>query len=352
MAKIRSAFHPSARHPMSLPVRRGGPTPSARHREAGPSPFSPPIALFGQVDVLPGSEQEVSTGSISNNMGRPIEVREIRFVASIASSGANQFLNPAAVLSATITVNGKPLMAVPTPIWSLCRLDRAGNQIVADARLGTTYVMRLSRPMILPSKAEVRCRFSHNGVVPFTVTGGACLAGTFTDKREPTTAVPYALFWESTQRLATDVLSETSPEKNLTNSLKTSFHVDRIICRHVTLGSGAANTSLTDPAIFLSDGRGGGGDFGFVAPIEQMLSIKLATSRNQQIIPFAVPIWHAFQTSGAIEIPHVMAPSDFYRATIASALPVDSFVPALLAQIPTFRHNAHLSMIGWREEAL
>lgn len=333
------------------PAIRSGFTPARSAPPPRPDPFAPPIALYGEIAVKSGTEAEVPTGSISNNAGRTIDVREIRFNVSIADHGANQYLNPAGVLTVALTVNGKPLQATPTPVWSLCRLDRAANQLVEETRLATTYVMRLSRVMQLPPGAEVRCKFAHNGIVPFTVTGGVCLAGRFTDQRSATTALPYALFWASTPRGQAEASSEVSPEKALANTLKTTLHVDRIIARHITMGSGTP-VDPTVSSIFMGDGRGGAGaNLSYIAPVEQLTSLKLVTSRNQPIIPISAPIWDVFPTSGAIEVPHTLPPNEFYRAAVTTVSARAAMVAAM-ADIKTYQHQLHLSMVGWREEAL
>lgn len=353
MATIRSGFSPSG----AIEIARVGVRP-ALARKVAPTrsdppradPFAPPIALYGDVTVAPGSSAEVSTGSISNNTGRAIEVREIRFTAAVDPAESSRYLNPAGVIRCTMSVNGKSFMASPVPIWSLARLDSADRQIVEETRPATVYVMRLARPMILPRGAEVRCLFEHAGTINYSIDAGVCLAGRFTDRVERLTAVPYVLFWASKFRGLAETASESSPEKVLANVLKTSLHVDRIIARHATLASGARGL-LSDTALSFSDGRGAQTELANIPPIAELSSLKLATSRNQPIILTPAPIWSVFETSGAIEMPHILPPNEFYRAVIAT-VSADAAIQTALAAVTTFRHQVHLSMVGWREEIL
>lgn len=316
--------------------------------------YAPPACLYGDVVVNPGTEGEVPSGAISNNSGRAIEVREIRFTADAANTSTT-FSNLGGVLRAALTIGGKPVMAEPVPLWNLGRMDNLSAQdyVAAGVELATQYVWRLERPLVLPPRCTVTAKFSHPGTVNFAINGRIALLGKFTDERTTTTAIPYALSWRSKESRVVDD-TDISDERALLNTLGKTLHISRIIARHASLGSGTS-VAPTAATLLFGDGRGNNGNGDGVAQAMGLLRLKLHTSRNWPIINDYQPIWDMFAIAGAIEIPHILPAGDFYKASVKfyATAPDSGLAPTWPGGTPsTYRHSLHLSFLGWREETL
>jgi hypothetical protein len=345
-----------------LPPKREARTVTASDRSAvvsgDESAFQAPISLYGAIEVQPGGQSNVQAGAISNNLGRAIEVHEIRFTVT-ADDTTGYFFDPGGALRVFMSVGGKPLMNVPMPLWNSGKVEGIpvnnwpndggqppGFTALPASNIGVEHVWRLSRPFLLPAGTAVDVSFEHAGNINVTVTGGVALIGRFTAKTSRVTALPYMLFWGS-KAFENAVGSDTNAERDLKNVLGRPLHIDRIIGRHASLTSGKADDAAAVVNSF-GDGRLDYDHFTAVAPTQAMAKLKLNTSRNQQIIRDAIPFWDLFGTEGSWECPHILAPGDFYRAEIvaSTAIAFGSGPPA------TFQHYANIAFVGWREETL
>jgi hypothetical protein len=338
--------------PRQVPMR---PTNRPAAPEKQPTDlYAPPACLYGDATIDPGTEAEVPTGTISNNSGRAIEVREIRFTAD-APNTSSTFSNLGGILRAAITIGGKPVMSEPVPLWNLGRLDNFSAQgyVAAGVELATQYVWRLERPLVLPPRCAITAKFSHPGTVNFPIIGRIAILGKFADDRTPTTAVPYVLAWRSKEsKIVAD--TDISDERALANTLGKTLHITRILARHASLCSGTTATPLASALLF-SDGRTNEGNGAGVAQTMGLLRLKLHTSRNWPIINDYQPIWDVFAVAGAIEVPHLLPPGDFYKAAVKfyTSAPDSGLAPTWPGGTPlTYQHSLHLSFLGWREEAL
>jgi hypothetical protein len=333
--------------------------PAPRPKTLAPNPFSPPICLYGNVVVEVGGEAQVPVGTISNNTGRPIEIREIRFSADSGDATYN-FANLGGALQASISIGGRPVVRDPAPLWSLGRLENVVGQTLVTTINATTamqYVWRLSRPLLLPPRCEISVKFVHPGIVNFAITGHVALLGRYVDRSDRVTAIPYVLAWRS-KNVGIAAATDESDEKTLANTIGRAFQIDRIIARHAVLNSGSGAHISTNSALAFHDGRGQaypGGLHGVVAPALGLLRLKLATSRNWQIIGKPTPIWDVFGMSGALEVPHVLPPGDFFKAYVQyyATDPELSITPNFAPAAPTtYQHALHLSFVGWREDTI
>lgn len=314
--------------------------PGSRPASAQPARFSYPIHLFAEADVPAGAEATVRSSALTNRLGVPLEIREIRVgaLAGAAAAAGKALMDAGGLIRVSLSVNGKPITHGYVPMWCLGVTEDYYDQVsiwVTGTNFGAwaQYVWRLSRPWYLPAGAEVAAQFQNMQGGRFTITGQIGLAGRTAPKAATTSCIPYAAAWASQPVLDTDTTTEESAETDLLNVTGRMATIDRIIARvasRFTTVISAQNILIFNDTIGWPNLTSG-------------VELNVFTSDHRAVTKGFIGVAEVFGPRRAIEVVHQFAPGDFYRASLRKTAAVSSGANDFYSQ-------AFVSVLGYREE--
>jgi hypothetical protein len=342
--KIRLASSPMNRRQPVPPSRRPDPrrpvfTPKRPDmRPEIITPNLPPVHFFGEATVPPGEQATLRSSALSNRTGRPIDIYEIRLAAAMnfVDSSAGSFINIAGISRVKLSANGKKITNGFVPIWNFGKTEnRAVHAQSGRSRVSTMYVLRLSKPWHVPNGTTIEAEVFNSGGLNYSSVIKVGLAGRYVAQKEPTSCFPYVAAYVSRPfDYSTAILTDESSELDLVNATGKDLNVDRIIGRASIIRSGGPLSG------FFNDTDD--------AAVDSIMSIRMVTSNNRPIIPEYTPIRQIFGIyPSAIEIPHTMAPNDFYRVSVKKVAGV-----VLDSPFTGYTAQANISIVGWRNEAV
>lgn len=297
--------------------------------------FPTPVHLYAEADVSAGGEVTLRAEALANRTGMPIEVHELRFHAEIAPITGLTRADVGSFLRVKIDVNGKPITNGFLPIWLLGKTEQSTSQVGVGTEPFGAYVWRFARTMYLPTKAAINVQLQHGGTIPASIHAGVGVAGKYATGGAPVNvAIPYATGYVSKPFSYDLAGTDESSETDMANTTGRQVSVERLVGR-VSVAKNTAGTAITSVADMEDIG------------ISQLITARLLTSKNVPIIRDFTTLPAIFGSTRAIDVPHAIGASDFYRVSVKKAAG-----PTLQTPPIAWSAQVHVAAIGWREEAI
>lgn len=319
-----------------------------------------PLHLTSRILTLQsGSGGGVNAVALRNPYDHPIAVRELKFriiggSGGVSTTTMNRINGDALIASISlINVDGSKrfkMTGSPVPVWSFNpgRVGQGGG-VALTAGLGGEYQQVIqSTPSVSFSVAEYAWTFAHPLYIPpgygiepsvtatgvmssltstfgfqFSVLGKALRPGTPAPKE---IRIPFGTAYvsKSFDIETTSEDTDYSPETDLMNTTGYVFNVERFTCRCLAFLSSATRGQDDDDAVAC-----------------RTFQFRMVNSKGDAIVDRATPIRAVFPSDErAIEIPHQMAPYDFYQVYLAKGAVDTASAGAISAR-------ASFGLVGW-----
>lgn len=300
-----------------------------------PSVYEPPVCLYASQSIQSNSNGQLAAKALSNLTGRPVDIHEIRFGATVASSAVKQIMAGGS-LKVRINFAGAPITSGDVPMWcfspSRSLADEESYSLAANVS-SSRYVMKLAQPLHVPPGMSFDVALTHTGAIPVAITGSVAFAGRIVSKQKNKSRIPYVAAWSSKPMDYDAADSDVSAETDLTNSTCEMVRIERLIGRLSMLYAAATPNDQPNFLEWLS------------ATAPSLVTLKLIASQGQFIIRDATPWREAFSgVSNSLEGGFLMPPGSYLTAFLSKA--TGTGVGTNAAYI---KQQAYLSLVGWRE---
>lgn len=300
-----------------------------------PNVYEPPVCLFASQTVQSNANAQLTAKALSNLTGRPIDIHEIRFGATVSSNAVKQIMAGGSV-KVRINFAGAPITSGDVPMWCFAPTRSLGDEesYSSGASVSSSrYVMKLAQPLHVPAGMSFDVAITHTGAMPQPIIASVAFAGRIVGKQRTKTRVPYVAAYVSKSMEYNAADSDASAETDLTNSTCEMVRIERLIGRLSTLYAAATPNDQPNFYEWLA------------ATSPSLFTLKLIASQGQFIVRDATPWREAFSgVSNSLESGFLMPPGSYLTAFLTKATGT-----GLGSAAAFIKQQAYLSIVGWRE---
>ncbi len=304
-----------------------------------PSPYSNPLVLFGSVKVNPNTDAAVPNTSLSNPDGAPMELLEVRFRLIPQTTIANTVGVTGLGLGVKMDLGKAAVVDSYVPVGDLGTARDSyeyQSQVFSDPldathfTYPTTYGWRLKYPLFIPAGATLSCVLRPLGQNAYPLLVEVAYIARTWDMRRPFpthTKVPWVTSYESRVfEYATSEpgLQDRSSQLDIINPFETQLEIARLGGR---------------VSYLINSAQVQGADFVLEDPVNMrdvFGKLRMRSSRGFDLIATATAFGAVFPYSWrAWDMPGrwLMAPREFYNATIDTAEVTDTVAAAYVGQM-------------------
>lgn len=300
-----------------------------------------PIHLSGYTQLQPGASGAVSAATLKNPMGQDMELLEVKFEVICPADGLSS-LALGGTVGCELVMGAHKITNGAVPVWCFGKAENlsAESQLedVNEDNLTYAYNMfswRLPRPMFIPAGAALLPKFNHFGFIPNTLIVRVGYSARVVVKPPSTVCLPWVAAYMSKAFNPINVASsDQSPTNSLFNSTNRVFRLQRFVGRLQFADQAGTALDESNPESLGS----------------RYLTVRMIDSYGRPIVRTYTPfrsVFGALTRSWELEdVGAQLDPGGFYQVFLKKE------VMTMAAANNGGQAQAHVSMVGWREEPM